>query len=270
MTHSITSPHVGGRVFTERGLDKHGPFDAPHLQVDVDPASYGFIERVDPYRSFDPLYFVKWDTGQVSGHYPRDFEGKLICIGPFKNLDGFQNAFRNSKFNSVTVEGYSPTRIVSFTAELGGDSINAPIKWERGDERLFEFCDKELWQLIQRVHGLFLSHRGTVKHLESYLRPRLEEYKILAVEPADKCCSWPKKLCKHRKAKAELVEFLKLCEDSEKCIANFAVLDPFREVIEFSDGEGDKATINLEALCGGQFDLELLKNFNARGWSSNF
>lgn len=265
MTHSITAPHVGGRVFTERGLQKHGPFDAPHLLVDVDPGTYGIIERVDPYRSFDPLYFVKWEGGQISGHYPRDFNGKLLCIGPFKNLDGLRNAFKNSKLNSVTVQGHSNSRLESLCMDIGGESISAPLVWSQGDERLFELCDKELWNLIQRIHQFFVSHRSTAKHLETYLRPLIAEYTAIAAEPEEKCCSWPKKLCKHKKAKEELPRLLKQCKSSEARISSLGIFEPLKVVIEFSDCDGTKAKINLDALCSGQFDLEVFRAFNGVG-----
>jgi hypothetical protein len=85
MADPIDLVAVGRRVWTEPGLHGHG-----WHKVNVPPATGGIVvSSFNEMRTIDnPLYNVKWDTGQTSTHY----FGELKCIGQARTLCEFHEA----------------------------------------------------------------------------------------------------------------------------------------------------------------------------------
>jgi hypothetical protein len=112
----INSLAPGRRVWTYYGLREHG-----HEKVNVGPQTGGMVvSRANEFNTLDnPLYTVKWDTGQESVNYGND----LQCIGQYQTLGEFDQMILAEAVQVKRVVGPQGGLRHSTTYLRNGDTI---------------------------------------------------------------------------------------------------------------------------------------------------
>ncbi len=157
MRDAITSPKVGSRVWTIRGLNQAGSAKAPATAV---PPHTGGVIISSEKPWYAPtvggdLLVLRWDTEQVTEHPATDL-GEIICLGPFQNLTDFEEALKNAESAEVVLGLHDEFREFKAILRLQGQELLVHLG--RGQEQLWNY----IWPVL--ISGK-VNVRKTVRNL---------------------------------------------------------------------------------------------------------